>query len=101
MLFGRKAYSNPGLAEVVWWQRLILPLNHRCGESCDSLFDEEIGNLMVNIVTNNEREEEVMEVSGEDELAVKGMDVGCCEVVLHDVGRWKFWAAGEMQTHIC
>jgi hypothetical protein len=55
---------------------------------------------MISILTNN-REEEVMEVSGEDELAVKGMDVGCCEVVLHDVGRWKFWAAGEMQTHIC
>jgi hypothetical protein len=41
---------------------------------------------MISILTNN-REEEVMEVSGEDELAVKGMDVGCCEVVLHDVGR--------------
>jgi hypothetical protein len=32
-------------------------------------------------------EEEVMEVLGEDELAVWGTDVGCCEVVLHDVGR--------------
>jgi hypothetical protein len=42
---------------------------------------------MISILTKNNREEEVMEVLGEDELAVKGMDVGCCEVVLHDVGR--------------
>jgi hypothetical protein len=42
---------------------------------------------MIYILIDDTNEEEVMEVSGEDELAVRGMDVGCCEVVLHDVGR--------------
>jgi hypothetical protein len=42
---------------------------------------------MVNILTSDKREEEVMKALGEDELAVWGTDVGCCEVVLHDVGR--------------
>jgi hypothetical protein len=42
---------------------------------------------MIHKPTDNDREEEVMEVSVEDEFAVWGTVVGCCEVVLHDVGR--------------